>query len=358
MTTENEQSQHAADCVDGGAGSDVADAASWRDTVSVVMPCYNGASFIKEALDSAMIQTHLPAEIIIVDDGSTDNSAEFITQYASDHPQVPIRLIQQQNAGEPAARNAGIEASNSNWVAALDTDDWWEPQKLELQLKAAEEAGEECVLVHTATLGQFPDGSCGKKQEKPTSMRTGWVTQSLLEPESIGHPSIMVRKTALTEIGGYDPSYKQACDIDLYYRLSVVGTFVFVPVYLLNYRYHAGQMSASPVKQIRFHHRAAFEFFQKHPDKENEIGKDYIQGKLAEHVALKLQSLYWRRNLTGFRELIGYADEKQFDNEDIRHWKQKARWPNWMIRLKDRIDQMRGGKLAQMQSANSMEGAA
>ncbi|MEX2213436.1 MAG: glycosyltransferase [Phycisphaeraceae bacterium] len=311
------------------------------DTVSVVMPCYNGAQYLAQAMDSALAQTHRPIEILIVDDGSKDNSAELVRKYERDFPDRGIRLIQQPNAGEPAARNTGIFASKGTWVAQLDTDDWWEPPKLAMQLEAARKAGDDCVLVHTGVVGHLPDG---KLNPSPAvSNRVGWCTKALLDPTSIGHPSIMVRKDALEKIGGYDPDFKQACDIDLYFRLSAIGTFVHVPDRLLHYRYHAGQMSASPVKQIRFHHRAVRKFFEQHPEKLAEIGPDYVSAKLAEHVGVKLESLYWRRNLPGFRELLAYADENKLDNDVIRAWRKRARWPNWVIRLKDRLT---GGRKA------------
>lgn len=310
---------------------------NFDDSVSVVMPCYNGEPYLTQALDSALAQTHRPVQIIVVDDGSKDRSADVVRDYAARFPGRGFQLIQQANAGEPAARNTGIRASTAAWVAQLDTDDWWEPIKLERQLAAAKAAGPNCVMVHTAVVGHFPDGRTGSTSHTPTSDRVGWCTKALLEPASIGHPSIMVRRDALTKIGGYDPSYKQACDIDLYFRLSVVGTFAHVPEFLLHYRYHAKQMSASPVMQIRYHHRAVRKFFAEHPDMEQQFGKDYINGKLAEHVAMKLESLYWRRNLKGFRELLGYAKEEGFDNAAIQRWRRKSRWPDWVIRVKDRL---------------------
>jgi len=315
---------------------------NFDDSVTIVMPCYNGADYIVNALDSAIAQTHRAVQIVIVDDGSKDNSAQLITQYIADHPDHNIELIQQANGGEPVARNTGIRAARGAWVAQLDTDDWWEKTKLEKQIAAARAAGDECALVHTGVVGHFPDGRVGDMSKSPTTNRIGWCTKALLDPSSIGHPSIMVRKSALDAIGGYDPSFKQACDIDLYFRLSAIGTFAFVPEYLLHYRYHAKQMSASPVDQIRYHHRAIFKFFQEHPKQHEQIGEAYIRGKLADHVALKLQSLYWRRNLPAFRDLLAYADELKLSNGDIESWRQRSRWPNWVIRFKDWIDRARG----------------
>jgi glycosyltransferase involved in cell wall biosynthesis len=311
---------------------------NFDDSVTVVMPCYNGSDFIATALDSAIAQTHKPVQIVVVDDGSKDASAAFVRQYIAHHPGFNIELIQQPNKGEPAARNTGIRAARGAWVAQLDTDDWWEPEKLEKQVAAAQTAGPDCVMVHTGVVGHFPDGSVGSTTKTPTSSRVGWCTKALLDPTSIGHPSIMVRKDALDRIGGYDPDFKQACDIDLYFRLSVVGTFAHVPEYLLHYRYHAKQMSASPVQQIRFHHRAITKFFAANPSLEQQIGVGYIHGKLAEHVGVKLKSLYWRRNLPAFRDLLAYANEMKLDNAEIAAWRRRGRWPNWLIRLKDLLD--------------------
>lgn len=331
---------------------------SSTQSVTVVMPCYNGVDYIAQALDSAIAQTHRPVQIIVVDDGSRDDSAAFVRDYIAAHPDHAIELIQQPNAGEPAARNTGIRAARGTWVAQLDTDDWWEPDKLEKQLAAAAEAGPECVLVHTGVVGHFPDGRVGDMSRPPVSTRTGWCTKALLDPMSIGHPSIMVRKSALDQIGGYDASFTQACDIDLYFRLSVVGTFAFVPRYLLHYRYHAKQMSASPVQQIRHHHRAIFNFFAAHPDVEEQIGQAHIRAKLAEHVGLKLKSLYWRRNLPAFRELLAYADEMHLSNGEIQSWRKRGRWPNWVIRFKDWVDRKRGGTQAVPAGGHGAEGAA
>lgn len=305
-------------------------------SVSVVIPCYNGMPYIEQALDSVRTQTHQPIEIIVVDDGSKDDSAAFVERYAAQHGEIPIRLIRQANAGEPTARNTGINAATGDWVANLDTDDWFEPTKLEKQLAAAAAAGPECVLVHTGWIYRRPDGDHPCVYENVRT-RVGWCTQRLLEPVSMAHPSIMVRRDALAKIGGYDPAFKQACDIDLYFRLSAVGSFALVEEPLLNYRIHPKQMSARQAEQIRYHHRAIRKFFAEHPEHAQRIGMDTVQAKLAEHLAVKLGSLYWRRKLDEFREMLRYADEEKLSNAQIEQWRRRARWPDWVIRLKDRL---------------------
>ncbi len=97
-------------------------------TVSVVIPAYNAAKYIGRAIDSVLAQTRPADEIIVVDDGSTDNTADVAHGYGD-----KIRFIRQENAGASVARNTGIEAATSEWIAFLDADDEWLPQKLQLQ---------------------------------------------------------------------------------------------------------------------------------------------------------------------------------------------------------------------------------
>lgn len=328
-----------------------------KQTVSVVIPCYNGMPYLPEALDSAIAQTHRPVQIIVVDDGSRDESPQTVRGYQQRHPDHGIQLIQQANAGEPTARNTGIRAATGAWVAMLDTDDWWDSHKLEKQLTAAAEAGPQCVMVHTGILAHMPDGSTSKSNLDNGARRTGWCTEALLEPASIGHPSIMVRRDALNKIDGYDESFRQACDIDLYFRLSAEGTFAFVPEYLLHYRKHENQMSASQVDQIPFHHRAIRQFFDRNPQHAQRIGQERIERALCEHVAVKLESLWWRRSLGDFRGLLDYAKEHDLDGPTIQQWRRRARWPDWVIGLKDRLSCADHAKPTRPDSDQALGGA-
>ena len=100
--------------------------------ISVVIPCYNRAGLIARAVASAVAQSHLPHEVIVVDDGSTDGSAGVAAGLPG-----PVRVLRQANAGAAAARNAGIATATGDWVAFLDSDDEWHSDKLRLQLDAA-----------------------------------------------------------------------------------------------------------------------------------------------------------------------------------------------------------------------------
>ncbi len=325
-------------------------------TIAVLVPCYNAAEYLVQALDSAMAQTRRPAQIIIVEDGSTDNSRDVARQYAQQRGDegVEIKLIEQENQGEAASRNVGIAAATTTWIANLDADDWWEPEKLELQLAEAKNAGPDCVLVHTGGTKVFPDGTTDRIPHDGPARKVGWCSAQLIEPVAMGHPSVMYRRDAINQIGGYNPQYIRACDQDMYMRLSAVGTFAFVPQYLVNYRAHPNQLSAVPVEQTRERDRAIRTFFDAHPDKLQAVGQQKIDDALAEHLAIKLESLWWRRRLKEFRELLAYADEAGLRNSDIEQWRRKARWPNWLIRIKDCFDRGHG----KHESKQAVEGAA
>src|SRR5262249_59293001 len=97
-------------------------------TISVVIPCYNGARFLRETLASVLAQTLPPLEVLVIDDGSTDDSGAVAESFGP-----PVRVIRQPNQGESVARNRGIEEAKGEWVGFLDADDLWNPDKLERQ---------------------------------------------------------------------------------------------------------------------------------------------------------------------------------------------------------------------------------
>jgi len=131
-------------------------------SVSVIIPVYNRRELITATVESALAQTIPPDEIIVVDDGSTDGTREVITALAQRHP--TIRLLFQENAGAGAARNRGIEAAASEWIAFLDSDDVWVPEKLANSF-ALVDRDPDIELVHTNWLARYPDGRTASGKE-------------------------------------------------------------------------------------------------------------------------------------------------------------------------------------------------
>jgi len=202
-------------------------------TVSVVIPTYNYGRYIAEAIDSALAQTYAPLEIIVVDDGSTDDTRAVLAPYGD-----KIRTICQQNAGVAAARNTGIAAARGEYIAFLDSDDLWHPRKLELQM-ARFDADPSLGLVH-----------CGVEIFDSDGRTTGTIEHGLdgriaaallrLDEEVLSAPgtSIVVPRRVAEEVGGYDVRLAPSEDWDFCYRVAVRYPVAFVPELLVRYRLH------------------------------------------------------------------------------------------------------------------------
>src|SRR5258708_1562135 len=119
---------------------------SYRPLISVVIPTFNRARHVQAALESVLAQTYREFEVIVVDDGSTDGTGEAVRQFISqqNHNGEQIRYFFQRNQGSSLARNKGIEQARGGWIAFLDSDDVWLPEKLELQMQAIQESKGDC----------------------------------------------------------------------------------------------------------------------------------------------------------------------------------------------------------------------
>ena len=140
-------------------------------TVSVIIPAYNRAHYIREAIESALQQSHRPLEIIVVDDGSTDETPQILATYSE-----PVRVFRQVNQGVAAARNLGVSHARGEYVAFLDSDDLWHPEKLEKQIERFE-ADPELGLVHC---GMETFNDAGEVLEVNVGGAEGWVSHEML----------------------------------------------------------------------------------------------------------------------------------------------------------------------------------
>ena len=205
--------------------------------VSVIIPNYNYAQYLREAIDSVLAQTYPNVEIIVVDDGSTDGSKEILNSYGD-----RIRAFFQQNQGVSAARNFGVSMSRGDFIAFLDADDAWLSEKIERQLALFVEDGE-LGLVHVGVVET--DGQ-GAEIIELTDGRDGWVSDKLLQFEGPvilgGGSGLMLRRNVFDEVGGFDTRLSTSADWDLFYQVSLRYRVGFVSDILLKYRVHASNM--------------------------------------------------------------------------------------------------------------------
>ena len=220
-------------------------------SVSVVIPCYNGARFLAATLDAVLSQQGVDLDVIVVDDGSTDESAHIVeARYPS------ARLFRQVNGGVARARHRGVEQARHDWVAFVDADDIWLPGKLRAQLDL-HESHPACRLSYTAwhvwhCEDPTPDGrlvdelTASFGDEQRWGGPSGWIYPELLLDCHVWTSTVMLQRTLFEELGGFDQDLRVGEDWDLWLRASRV-----TPIFRLNapyslYRMHAESLTKRP----------------------------------------------------------------------------------------------------------------
>lgn len=203
-------------------------------TVSVIIPNYNYGRYLAETLESVFAQTLSPHEVIVIDDGSTDNTSEVLSSYGE-----RIRVIHQQNRGVAAARNAGVELASGELVAFLDADDIWLPRKLERQLERFV-ADPGLGLVFCG--GEEIDAKGVLLGRPRVDGMEGWIANEILlfERPAVLMPGsgALVPRRIFEEVGGFDGRLPPSEDWDVSYRIACRYKVGFVPEVLLQYRIH------------------------------------------------------------------------------------------------------------------------
>lgn len=204
--------------------------------ISVVIPAYNVAHFLPRCLASVSAQTLPPAEIIVVDDGSTDDSASVARGLGA-------KVVSKANGGLSSARNAGIRAASTNWIALLDADDRWAPEKLRLQ--AAAVSGD-TVLVYTG-IRIFDDTGV---RSTSTAASPAAAKRMLRYCNPIAPSTVLARRDCLERVGGFREDIRACEDWDMWVRLQRMGSFAAVEQSVTDYYVHPASMSADPARML------------------------------------------------------------------------------------------------------------
>lgn len=185
--------------------------------ITTIIPVYNGERYLRECLDSAMAQREVRQEIVVVDDGSTDSTGTILAEYETRYGADVFRVLQQANAGHIAARNRAARAARGGWLAFLDADDRWEPEKLLAQKRLmAPEVG----LIYTERLNFGEIGNLPPRQSESQTLHEGDLFHPLLETNFITVSSVLIRKDLFEQLGGFDPTPTGCEDWDLWLRFS------------------------------------------------------------------------------------------------------------------------------------------
>jgi glycosyltransferase involved in cell wall biosynthesis/peptidoglycan/xylan/chitin deacetylase (PgdA/CDA1 family) len=243
--------------------------------VTIVIPAYNAAGTLAATLASVRAQTFTGWEAVVIDDGSTDATGKIAGAWCRNDPR--IRLIQRENGGEAAARNAGIEAATSDWLIFLDSDDWIAPEYVERMLdKAAENDRLDGIV-------------CGCVRVTPTGVLTA---QAVYHPKDLADPfpefvhdcplaihNCMIKRAVALEIGGFDETLRTCADWDFWQRVARIGARLgMIPEVLAMYRIRSGSSSTNAASVLADGHRVIRRGYKKDPRVPEAIPAKYSNG--------------------------------------------------------------------------------
>jgi len=210
--------------------------------VSVVIPTYNRATKVRNTIESVLAQTFPDLEVIVVDDGSSDGTEKILEETFGDR----IRYYAQSNQGASVARNKGIAEARGEWLAFLDSDDLWEKDKLEWQLKAVERFAPQCggcytdtrFFNHSETRTMFQMARESYRHEETMGVN-GDVLRLLVRPGGAGMvvclSSFLARADAVRRTGGFDPKLRYSQDSEFLFRLAMLTGFCYVNLPLVRF---------------------------------------------------------------------------------------------------------------------------
>jgi len=282
-------------------------------TVDIIIPAFNAARFLPFSLESVVSQTFDDWRILLVDDGSTDNTAEAVAPFL-DRLGSKIRYIKQENRGLPAARNTAIRASTAEFLALLDADDVWLPCRLSEPVK---------ILVERPQVGLVYGLITGIDQDNRPGITWGGnlrdgdghiATQIYMRKVDLPCPTITFRRKCLDEVGFFDETMRATEDRDLWLRIALRYEVGFVPKVLAYYRLSPNSMSTDPQRMLQ----AQLKFIRKHYGSEG-CGLRPRQIALARSYkqraeALKVQSQPWAALMSALQAVALYP----FDRDNPR----------------------------------------
>ncbi len=227
--------------------------------IEIIIPAYNAAHYLPFALDSVIAQTFEDWRILLVDDGSTDDTAAVIAPY-QEKLGDKLLYIRQANAGLPAARNAAIRQTSAEFLALLDADDMWLPNRLQDSLDSFADKPEVGLSYgYIARIGpdnevidQFTDGQRNGE---------GWIAPYIYGLALyLPCPTITFRKCCIDEVGGFDETMRATEDRDLWLRIALRYQVAAIPKLMAHYRISPQSMSADPTRMLK----AQIQFVEKH----------------------------------------------------------------------------------------------
>ena len=285
--------------------------------ISVVMPCFNAAPYVTEAVESALGQTYGNVEVIIVDDGSTDGTVEVLAKLGDTHP-GRLHISYANHSGPYPARNTGLNHAKGDFIAFLDADDWWLPETLE-KLHGA-------MIEHDADLAY-----CGWQNVGENIQSAPYVPPAYEEEDTVAHfvrtcpwpiHAALVKKAIVDELGGFSVRRYASMDYDFWLRaLAATKRIKRVPEVLAFYRWHdMGQISAVKWRQVLDALDAQLAFIRNNPRLVAHLSATQLRDLTEGQVLRQAYRAFWKRDLVSAQKLFRHAAKKgSYRIRDVRH---------------------------------------
>lgn len=224
-----------------------------QPTVSVVMPAYNAAGFIAESINSVLLQTYKNFELIVIDDGSVDDTRRIVNKFVDQNTAI-IKYLYQDNSGRPAcARNKGILLARGAWIAFLDSDDYWTNDHLQ-RLADRAEMDDEVDLVYGSKIWVDQSGNEWPVELQPNyEMPEGWIFSKMFRNNLMNTSSLFIKRQKLLDVGLFDESHSMgiAEDYDLCLKISASSKVASLPELKYYYRRHDANITLDDSKRVR-----------------------------------------------------------------------------------------------------------
>lgn len=291
-------------------------------TVSINLCCYNSEKYLAETLDSIIAQTYKDWELVIINDGSSDSTEKIIREYIVQG--YPIVYHFQVNKGIGASRNEALKLSNGEYVAFIDHDDTWMPQKLEKQLDLFK-ANRSLGLVYSDCYFVYPGGK-RVLGSRFFNFKRGQVFKEMLSGNFIILSTAVVRKDALNEFGGF-PDYKVTEEFALFLKIAEEHPVDFISEPLANYRYHEDNAS----KDLRTNLKEIEEilgFWSQHGEEEIRRISTSAMGKT--HYGLSRRALFHLKDKVQAKSLIKGSFRYEMKLKYFAFWG-LCFFPHWMV---------------------------
>lgn len=247
---------------------------SYKPLISVVIPTFNRAKQVETALKSVLAQTYREFEVLVIDDGSTDGTGEALREIISSLGKggTRVRYFFQSNQGQSAARNKGTSEARGEWVAFLDSDDVWLPEKLEWQVRALEQFEGKCCacitdarLVDDLGMDKTAFGESRKRYEETLGVDTEAVGNLVICRDPFWVSTLLVRADVVKQVGWFDLHLEYAEDHDFLFRLSLATSFCYVnkPLALLDRSRSPEGSKCRPWDKVEVRLRGSQSMFEK-----------------------------------------------------------------------------------------------